>query len=104
MCIAILALMTHKRKWFTVLGERSIAIYFSHRFLLSIYHHYGLNEQLEKIFPNAWLSIYLFTFFVVAILLAWKPFEMILRTIEKNIAKPFQPKDTLVSKKQFRRI
>lgn len=29
---------------------------------------------------------------------------MILRTIEKNIAKPFQPKDTLVSKKQFRRI
>lgn len=99
MCIAILALMTHKRTWFTVLGERSIAIYFFHRFLLFIYHHYGLNEQLEKIFPNAWLSIYLFTFFVVAILLAWKPFEMILRTIEKNVAKLFQPKDTLVSKK-----
>lgn len=99
MCIAILALMTHKRTWFTVLGERSIAIYFFHRFLLFIYHHYGLNEQLEKVFPNAWLSIYLFTFFVVAILLAWKPFEMILRTIEKNVAKLFQPKDTLVSKK-----
>lgn len=90
MSIAILALMTQKRTWFTVLGERSLAIYFFHRPIMFLYHHYNMNETLENIFPHSWLWIYLGIFLIIAILLAGKPFEFILMKLQEAVDKLFK--------------
>lgn len=83
--IAVMKLMTHKRTWFTVLGERSLAIYFFHRFILFIYHHYNMNDYLSDLFPQTWLYIYLLLFALIAVSLAWRPFEWILQMIQKPV-------------------
>lgn len=90
MSIAILAVMTQKRTWFTVIGERSLAIYFFHRPLLFIYQHYHVNDFLKEIFPHSWLWIYLGIFGIIVILLAGKPFTFLLQKIEISIERIFK--------------
>lgn len=98
LCIAILAIMPDKETWFTLIGERSLAIYFFHNFILLIYHHYEVNTKLASVFPTAWLAIYFLTFLAVVVLLTWKPFELTLRSIEKVLSKIFKTKKVVLSK------
>jgi fucose 4-O-acetylase-like acetyltransferase len=85
MSIAVMALMTQKQTWFTILGTRSLAIYFFHRPILFIYQHYHVNHYLKEAFPKLWLWIYLAFFLLVAIVLAATPFEKALRTIQQFV-------------------
>ena len=87
MSISVMALMTHKRTWFTVLGTRSLAIYFFHRPILFIYQHYHLNDYLKDAFPHAWLWIYLAFFLLVSIVLAAAPFEKLLLSIQSFVTR-----------------
>lgn len=102
MSIAILSLMTQKHTWFTVIGERSLAIYFFHRPLLFLYHHYHVNDFLKGIFPHAWLWIYLGVFALVAILLAGKPFTLLLQKIELRVEKVLKRHKKRNRTKRFR--
>lgn len=94
MSIGIMALMTQKHTWFTVLGTRSLAIYFFHRPILFVYQHYHINDYLKEAFPHAWLWIYLALFLLVAILLALAPFEKALLSlqhlVERIVKRPKQ--------------
>ena len=90
--ISILALMPQKRTWFTVVGERSLAIYFFHRFILSLYHRYEVNDYLKAAFPNGWLWIYMTIFVGVTLLLALKPFDFILTLIQRIVSAIFKRK------------
>lgn len=87
--IAILAISSKNHSWFTKIGERSLAIYFFHRFFLYLYHGLHINEWLQQIFPNRWLAIYLTFFVLVTLFLALAPFHSALQWFEKQTARLF---------------
>ena len=87
--IAILSVVSKKHSWFTTIGERSLAIYFFHRFILYMYHSLHINEPLQQFVPNRWLLIYLLFFVLVTGFLALAPFQASLQWFEKQTARLF---------------
>lgn len=94
--LAVMAIMPNKKTWYTVIGVRSLQVYFLHRFILFIYQHYHLNDYLAKISPNHWLEIYLCFAAILTLLLSWKGFGWILIKIQSISYVRFKKQEEVV--------
>lgn len=73
--LAIIYITPKGKLFITKFGTRTLQIYFIHPLVLTIYHHYKLNDYIIKIFPNSWKIIYLLLAVALALVLSLKIFE-----------------------------
>ena len=73
--MSILMLMPMKKFSWSVIGMRTLPIYFLHRPLIYLFHHFGLDQMFEDVLGGLWVEAYMFFFLFVGIALAWQPLE-----------------------------
>jgi fucose 4-O-acetylase-like acetyltransferase len=79
--IAIMSIMPNRKTIFSYIGERTLQIYFFHRFFLWVYHYFEINNWLEKWLPHFWLVLYMLLAIPLTLFLSWKPIGLPLKPI-----------------------
>jgi fucose 4-O-acetylase-like acetyltransferase len=72
---AILAILPHKKTFYTYIGTRTLQIYFLHDLILKIYHKLKMNDYLSTLFPVHWLKVYILLSIPLTLVLALKTIE-----------------------------
>ena len=73
--LAIIYITPKGKTIVTKFGTRTLQVYFIHHLVLSIYHHYKLNDYIIKMFPDYWEIVYLCLAVGLAFALSLKIFE-----------------------------
>lgn len=83
MSLAILMLIPMRQFPWSIIGMRTLPIYYLHLPLLYLFHYLELDQSFETVFGGLWVEAYMVFFLLIGIALAWRPLEWPFKKIMK---------------------